>query len=32
MFDLLRRGAEHGAQFWARIWLEDGRYWRPTAD
>ena len=32
MFDLLRLGAEHQRQPWARIWTEDGPYWRTTAD
>ncbi len=32
MVDLLRGGAEHGRQPWARIWAEDGRYWVASAD
>jgi Ser/Thr protein kinase RdoA (MazF antagonist) len=32
MFDLLREGAEQQRQPWARIWTEDGPYWRATAD
>lgn len=32
MYDLLRTGAERGTQPWARIFTEDGPYWRETAD
>ncbi|MFG1803567.1 phosphotransferase [Micromonospora carbonacea] len=32
MYDLLAAGAREGWQPWARIWVEDGPYWRATAD
>lgn len=32
MVDLLREGARQRRQPWARIWTEDGPYWRATAD
>jgi hypothetical protein len=32
MVDLLREGAERRRQPWARIWTEDGPYWKATAD
>ncbi|MEU8283307.1 phosphotransferase [Micromonospora sp. NPDC048905] len=32
MYDLLREGARHQRQPWARIWTEDGPYWLATAD
>ena len=32
MYALLRDGAAAGRQPWARIWTEDGPYWRNTAD
>jgi Ser/Thr protein kinase RdoA (MazF antagonist) len=31
MYDLLRDGARRRRQPWARIWTEDGPYWRATA-
>lgn len=32
MVELLRDGARHQRQPWARIWTEDGPYWLATAD
>ncbi|MCK9922080.1 phosphotransferase [Frankia sp. AgPm24] len=32
MHDLLRDGARRGRQPWARIWTEDGPYWKATAE
>jgi Ser/Thr protein kinase RdoA (MazF antagonist) len=32
MYDLLREGAEAQRQPWARIWNDDGPYWRATAE
>jgi Ser/Thr protein kinase RdoA (MazF antagonist) len=32
MYDLLRNGAQHQRQPWARIWPQDGPYWAATAD
>jgi Ser/Thr protein kinase RdoA (MazF antagonist) len=32
MYELLRVGAQQQRQPWARIWTEDGPYWRATAD
>jgi len=32
MYDLLRAGARDQRQPWARIWTEDGPYWRETAE
>lgn len=32
MGDFLRDGAEQNREPWARIWAEDGPYWRATAD
>ncbi|MEU9832410.1 phosphotransferase [Streptosporangium sp. NPDC048047] len=32
MYDLLRDGARRGREPWARIWTEDGPYWKATAD
>lgn len=32
MVDLLRAGHEDQRQPWARIWTEDGPYWRDTAE
>lgn len=31
MYDFLRAGARQRHQPWARIWAEDGAYWRATA-
>ncbi|MEU7586683.1 phosphotransferase [Micromonospora sp. NPDC049230] len=32
MYDLLREGARQQRQPWARIWHEDGPYWKATAE
>jgi len=32
MYDLLAAGAREQRQPWARIWVENGTYWRETAD
>jgi Ser/Thr protein kinase RdoA (MazF antagonist) len=32
MHDMLRREAAQGRQPWARIWVEDGPYWRGVAE
>jgi Ser/Thr protein kinase RdoA (MazF antagonist) len=32
MYELLREGARHQRQPWARIWTEDGPYWLATAE
>ncbi|MCW6010313.1 phosphotransferase [Micromonospora sp. CPCC 205371] len=32
MWEMLRQAAEERRQPWARIWVEDGPYWRSTAD
>jgi hypothetical protein len=30
MHEMLRRQASVGQEPWARIWIEDGRYWEET--